>query len=211
MKVLSVQIGKPEKTPAKTGMTGHFKTKQDGAVMVGPQGLDGDTICDLENHGGVDQAVYIMGAPDLDHWAQVLGRDIAPGFFGENLVITDLETAGLALGDILTMGDVTLQVTSPRIPCATYAAHIGTPQAIKQFYAVERPGAYARVLKSGHVSKGITVDLHPYDGDRITIVDNMRAYRGNFQDSAFLERALTVPAHYKLHGLAKQRLRPTTL
>ncbi len=206
MKVLSVQIGKPEKTPAKTGMTGHFKTPVDSRVMVGPRGLDGDTICDLENHGGVDQAVYLMGAPDLAHWAQELGRDIKPGFFGENLVITDLETATLAIGDILTMGDVTLQITSPRIPCATYAAHIGTPQAVKQFYAMERPGAYARVLKSGAVSSGMAVQLHAFAGDRITIIENMHAYLGNFQDTAFLERALTVPAHYKLHALAKQRL-----
>jgi MOSC domain-containing protein YiiM len=206
MEILSIQTGKPMTTPVKTGKTGHFKTPVDGPVMVGPSGLGGDTICDLENHGGVDQAVYMMGAPDLAHWSQELGRDIKPGFFGENLVITDLETTTLAIGDILTMGDVTLQITSPRIPCATYAAHIGSPRAVKQFYAVERPGAYARVLKPGTISCGVAVQLHPFAGDRITIIENMRAYRGNFRDTAFLERALTVPAHYKLHALAKQRL-----
>jgi hypothetical protein len=52
----------------------------------------------------------------------------------------------------------------------------------------------------------VAVQLHPFAGDRITIIENMRAYRGNFRDTAFLERALTVPAHYKLHALAKQRL-----
>ncbi|MEL6837692.1 MAG: MOSC domain-containing protein [Pseudomonadota bacterium] len=208
MEILSIQIGKPEKTPAKTGLTGHFKKPVEGPVAVGLMGLAGDAICDLDNHGGVDQAVYMFGQPDLDWWAKELNRDIPPGFFGENLVISDLVTASLAIGDILTLGDVVLQITSPRIPCATYAAHIGDGRAIKQFYAAERPGAYARVLKEGHVSKGMPVTLQPYDGDRITVVENMRAYRMKFKDEAFLRRTLHVPAHHKLHALAKERLGP---
>ncbi len=206
MEILSIQIGKPQKTPAKPGMTGHFKTPMTGSAAVGPMGLQGDTICDLANHGGVDQAVYLFGEPDRLWWAQELSRELSPGFFGENVIISELETANLALGDILTLGDVTLQITSPRIPCATYAAHIGSGQAIKQFYAAERPGAYGRVLQTGKMSNGDRVSLHPYEGDRITLIDYMHAYLRNFKDHTFLERAHSVPAHYKLHALAKERL-----
>ena len=206
MEILSIQIGKPEKTPAKAGLTGHFKKPIDAPVIIGPMGLQGDAICDLENHGGVDQAVYMFGTPDLKWWAQELDRDIPPGFFGENLVISDLATSALAIGDILFVGDVVLQITSPRIPCATYAAHIGDGRAIKQFYAAERPGAYARVLQEGIISKGTQGILKPYTGDRITLVEDMRAYREKYKDKDFLRRALAVPAHYKLHALAKERL-----
>ncbi|MDX8352159.1 MOSC domain-containing protein [Cognatiyoonia sp. IB215182] len=206
MELLSIQIGKPEKTPAKTGPTGHFKKPVDGPVAIHSLGLEGDAICDLKNHGGVDQAVYLFGTPDLEWWTKELGRDTLPGFFGENLVISDLDTSSLAMGDILTIGDVTLQITAPRIPCATYAAHIGDGRAIKQFYAAERPGAYARVLQEGSVSRGMKVDLTLYDGDRITVVDYMRAYRTKFKDDDFLQRALALPAPQKLHAIAKERL-----
>ncbi|MDX8349716.1 MOSC domain-containing protein [Cognatiyoonia sp. IB215446] len=206
MELLSIQTGKPEKTPAKTGPTGHFKKPVDGPVAIHRLGLDGDAICDLKNHGGVDQAVYLFGTPDLEWWTKELGRETPPGFFGENLVISDLDTSSLAIGDILTIGDVTLQITAPRIPCATYAAHIGDGRAIKQFYAAERPGAYARVLKEGSVSKGMKVDLASYDGDRITVVDYMRAYRTKFKDEDFLRRVLALPAPQKLHAIAKERL-----
>lgn len=107
---------------------------------------------------------------------------------------------------MLTIGDVMLQITSPRIPCATYASVTGGKAALKDFYAAERPGAYARVLQTGDLCAGQPVTLTPYDGDRISIIDNMRAYRTNFADPAFLTRALGVPAHYKLHAEARARL-----
>ncbi|MEJ6402254.1 MOSC domain-containing protein [Yoonia sp. 2307UL14-13] len=204
--LLSIQIGKPEPTPAKAGLTGHFKKPVTGPVHIKKLGLEGDTICDLDNHGGVDQAVYIFGEPDRVWWSGALGQDLPPGYFGENLLISDIESAQLAIGDILRMGDVILQITSPRIPCATYAAHVRSGQAIKQFYAAERPGAYVRVLQHGEVQAGMKVTYDAYPGDRITLVENMQAYLARFADKAFLKRALHVPAHYKLHDLAKERL-----
>ncbi len=199
-------IGQPEATPAKEGMTGHFKKPVDDPIQINELGLQGDTICDLNNHGGADQAVYLFGEPDRAWWADHLKRDVGPGFFGENILVADMHSADMVIGDILTMGEVTLQITSPRIPCLTYAAHIGTNQAIKDFFNAERPGAYGRVLKTGKVSVGDPITLAPYTGERITVVDNMRAYRNNFNDPDFLRRALTVPAHYKMHHLAKEKL-----
>lgn len=206
MEILSIQIGKPERTPAKTGLTGHFKKPVTGPVAVTAEGVQDDAICDRKHHGGVDQAVYIFGEPDRVWWAEELKRDVPPGFFGENLLVSGILSAELALGDILKTDKVILQVTSPRIPCATYAAHIGNSQAIKQFYAAERPGAYARVLRPGAVTAGDQITLEPYQGDRITIAENMRAYLAKFPDESFLQRALNVPAHYKLHAKAKSRL-----
>ena len=205
MKVTHVLTGKPEKTLAKAGLTGHFKTPVEEA-NIGQLGLSGDHIMDLDNHGGVDQAVYVFGDIDRQWWAQTLKCDVPPGHFGENLLISDLETGPLAIGDILTIGEVVLQITSPRIPCATYAAHIGSGQAIKQFYSAGRPGAYGRVLQSGRVTPGANVTLTAYQGERISMVENMRACLDKFADDDFLSRALTVPAHYKLHDLARERL-----
>lgn len=206
MKLLNTLIGKAEPTPAKTGLTGHFKKPVEGPVFVGRLGLENDVICDLDHHGGVDQAVYLFGEPDRLWWQTERDHDTPPGFFGENLLISHLHSATLAIGDKLMIGKVVLEITSPRIPCATYAAHIGSGQAIKKFYAAERPGAYARVLTTGFINANDKVILRPYAGIRLTIVENMRAYIGQFNDTDFLRNALTVPAHQKLHALARERL-----
>ncbi len=204
MELLSIQIGKAEPTPAKSGLTGHFK-KPVPSAQITDQGLVGDVICDTKHHGGVDQAVYIFGEEDRLWWEVKLDRPAPPGFFGENLLISDLCSADLVIGDMLVIGDVLLQITSPRIPCATYAAHIGSGKAIKDFYAAERPGAYARVLRGGTVTAGMQVLYQPFEGPQVTIIDNMRAYLRGFSDD-FLRKVLQIPAHYKLHAEAKQRL-----
>ena len=106
-------------------------------------GLESDTICDTENHGGVDQAVYVYGVPDYDWWAEALAKPLQPGTFGENLTVSDLESAGLQVGDRLEVGTVVLEVTSPRVPCVTLAARMEDPTFVKRFRA---GGAPRRVL-----------------------------------------------------------------
>ncbi|MEO1639336.1 MAG: MOSC domain-containing protein [Pseudomonadota bacterium] len=202
--LLSVLVGQPEPTPAKAGMTGHFKTPVSAAKVDTP-GLSGDHIMDLENHGGVDQAVYIFGEVDRVWWAQELGRDVSPGYFGENLLISDLETGALACGDQFRIGDVLLEITSPRIPCATYAAHIGSGQAIKQFYASRRPGAYARVLETGTLKPGQDVVITPYAGDRVTMAELLRHRLTNYRDDAFVARFRDIPIHQELRQMAADR------
>lgn len=206
MRVLAVCTGRPTPSKAKSGETGYFKAPQDGPVKFGSGGLDGDFIGDLEHHGGVDQAVYIFGDLDRVAWSERLNRPCPAGFFGENLLISDLQSADLCLGDILVIDETQIQITSPRIPCATYASVIGEKTALKDFYQAQMPGAYARVLTEGSVSSGDQVTYNPWSGTRISVVENMAAYRNNFPDPKFLERALTVPAHYKLHLEARKRL-----
>jgi len=203
--VIAVLIGEPRPTPAKAGMTGHFKTPVKSA-MVEKLGLTGDHIMDLENHGGVDQAVYIFGDRDRQKWAQELGHDAPPGYFGENLLISELETAPLAVGDRLQIGSVLLELTSPRIPCATYAAHVGTGQAIKQFYAVARPGAYGRVLRQGKIATGDPVTLTPYAGDRVSMADLLHHRLTNYRDDAFVARLRDIPVHHELREMAAARM-----
>ena len=149
MHLLSINIGKTQPIKTKSGMTGIYKQPVLNPVHISSNGLMGDAICDTENHGGVDQAVYIYGEPDYAHWAKVFGREMLPGTFGENLTMSDLESADFNVGDELHVGAVTLQVTCPRIPCVTLATRMGDPGFVKLFREVERPGLYCRVLQAG--------------------------------------------------------------
>jgi MOSC domain-containing protein YiiM len=54
---------------------------------------------------------------------------------------------------------VVLEVTAPRIPCATLAARMGDPQFVKKYRRAERPGLYCRVIREGNLQTGNEVRL----------------------------------------------------
>jgi MOSC domain-containing protein YiiM len=196
MKILAVCLGRPEILPGKKYKTGINKLAIGGPVMIDAEGLVGDAILNRKHHGGVDQAVYIQGSLDIEWWSRELGRELHYGMFGENLVIENLESQMLAAGDRFAIGEVLLEVTSPRMPCATFAAHMGDPKIVKRYTQAARPGAYARVLKGGMVEAGQSVTSIPYDGERVTMADMMATY-GRKLSEADRARYLSAPVHYK--------------
>lgn len=197
MKILAVCLGRPEILPGKKYKTGINKLAIQGPVMVDAEGLVGDAILNRKHHGGVDQAVYIEGSIDLDWWQAELGRDLPFGTFGENLVIEGLESAMLAAGDRLAIGDVLLEITSARIPCATFAAKMGEPTFVKRYTRAARPGAYARVLQGGMVEAGQSVEFKPWSGDRVTMREMMATFGRRLSDTD-RARYLAAPVHYKV-------------
>lgn len=205
--LLSVNIGKPEPIPAKSSVTGIFKRPVEGPVEIDAQGLKDDAIIDRKHHGGLDQAVYAYFADDYQWWSGELGRDIAPGTFGENLTIGGVEGRTVAVGDRFTIGTVVLEVTSHRTPCSVFAARMGDPKFLKQFHRAGRPGAYCRVIKEGPVHAGQPVLHAPFDGERITVSALMATLDGAREiDPDFMRRALTTPVHYKMREDFNNRL-----
>lgn len=178
MQLLSVNVGKeqPIARAKKYGKTGIYKIPQTTPVQIHPLGLEGDAIVDTENHGGLDQAVYVYGTPDYNWWSRELERELLPGTFGENLTITDLESATFHIGDQLRVGAVLLEVTYPRIPCVTLAARMGDPKFVKRFRYAERPGLYCRVLETGAVQAGDPVALELRMHDNLTALDVFRRF-----------------------------------
>jgi MOSC domain-containing protein YiiM len=197
MKILAVCLGRPEILPGKKYKTGINKLAIQGPVMVDAEGLVGDAILNRKHHGGVDQAVYIEGSIDLDWWQAELGRDLPYGTFGENLVIEGVESAMLAAGDRLAIGEVLLEVSSARIPCATFAAKMGEPTFVKRYTRAGRPGAYARVLQGGMVEAGQSVEFTPWSGDRVTMREMMASF-GRRLSETDRARYMAAPVHYKV-------------
>ena len=206
MRLSAVLTGQPAPVAAKSGQTGHFKRPRAGAVAVGPAGLEGDCIVDLEHHGGPDQAVYLFGDFDRAWWAEALGHPVEPGFFGENLAIAGLTAAALALGDVLQIGAARLQITAPRIPCATFAAVTGRKDALELFFASARPGAYARVLEGGRIEAGMKVTHLPFAGPRISVVEALEHVRAGRRSEDWARRVLRTPAHEKMRAEARAHL-----
>lgn len=198
MELISVNVGTARPIVAKAaGKSGIFKDPAAGPVRIGTLGLENDAIIDTANHGGEDQAVYLYTEPDYAWWSEQVGRALGPGTFGDNLTISGLESAMLAIGDRLQMGGVIIAVTSPRIPCATLAARMEDPEFIKKFRAGERPGAYCRVIETGSVQAGDEVRLTPYQGERVTILEFFRWYYEDMTEDQ-LARLLAAPLSGKV-------------
>jgi len=209
MHVLSINVGaaQPIQNAKASGKTGIYKRPVDGRVAVTVDGLVDDAICDTENHGGVDQAVYVYGTPDYAWWSAALAQELAPGTFGENLTITELESAQLSIGDRLHIGSVILEVTAPRVPCVTLARRMDDPAFLKRFRAAERPGLYCRVIQAGHIQAGDQVTIEPYQGETITAIEIFRTFFAAHPDAATLRRHLAAPIAIRDRVAKEQQLR----
>ncbi|QIN82904.1 MOSC domain-containing protein [Rubrobacter tropicus] len=208
MRLLSVNVGleEPIEGAKSSGKTGIFKRPTHGPVRVTKDGLAGDEISDKENHGGVDQAVYLFGSPDYEWWSEELGRELAPGTFGENLTVSGLESAGAYIGDRFSIGSAVLEVTAPRIPCVTLAVRMGDPAFLKRFRRAERPGLYCRVIRPGEVAAGDPVESGAYSGERVPAIELFRVFFEPDPDEVTLRRHLAAPIAVRAREMNERRL-----
>lgn len=195
MKLLSINIGEERQQQRNDYIetTGIYKLPAHRPVEITALGIASDAICDKKHHGGPDQALYLYGGADYAWWEQELGQKLAPGAFGDNLTVSDLESAAFNIGDYLHIGAVTLQVTAPRIPCGTFATRMGDPQWVKKFRAAERPGLYVRVIKEGVIQAGDPVSVERYRGATLSIVEMYRAHYVKDKSEESLRRHLAAP------------------
>ncbi len=88
-----------------------------------------------------------------------MGRDLPPGIFGENLRVSGIETTHAVIGERWKVGSgVELEVTSPRTPCATFQRRMKEPQWVKRFTDEGRVGTYLRVIRTGSIRAGDTIE-----------------------------------------------------
>ncbi|MEU8890175.1 MOSC domain-containing protein [Streptomyces sp. NPDC048442] len=201
MMLLSVNIGRPRPNPWKRlGATGIDKRPVEGPVAVsapGPKGtgevgLAGDRVYDVKNHGGADQAVYAHAREDLDGWEAELGRPLPNGVFGENLTTVGLDVNGALIGERWRIGpDVVLEVSCPRIPCATFQGRLERDGWLGLFTGAARPGAYLRVVEPGDIRAGDPVEIVHRPGHGVTVA---LAFRALTREPELLPRLLAADA-----------------
>ncbi|RFS86309.1 MOSC domain-containing protein [Actinomadura spongiicola] len=213
MKLLSVNIGRPRANPWQAvAVTGIDKRPTTGPVMVtapnpgepGDVGLAGDRTYS-PGHGGPDQAVYAYAREDLDFWQDELGRPLPDGVFGENLTTAGIEVNGALIGERWRVGaEVVLEVSCPRIPCATFQGWLDETGWIKRFTEVARPGAYLRVIAPGEVRADDPVGVEERPDHDVTVAVAFRALTGEPDLLPRLLRADALPQELK--DLARRRI-----
>ncbi|MFE5126457.1 MOSC domain-containing protein [Streptomyces sp. NPDC056669] len=184
--ILTVNVGRAMRTdytdcPTGTGIDKRPVERPVRVAAPGPKGqggsgLSGDDVCDTRHHGGDDQAVYAYAREDLDVWEQELGRELANGAFGENLTTSGIDVSGARIGERWRVGnELLLEVTSPRIPCRTFAGWLGERGWLKRFTQAAVPGAYLRVLEPGEVRSGDPVEIVHRPDHEVTVAFLFRA------------------------------------
>ncbi len=216
MRLLSVNVGLPRANPWKgLAATGIDKRPVGHAVAVtapGPKGtgavgLAGDHAHDVKHHGGSDQALYAYAREDLDTWQERLGRPLLDGSsFGENLTTSGVDVNGALIGERWRVGrDVLLEISCPRIPCATFQGWLGEPDWLRRFIEARQPGAYLRVIQEGDVRAGDPVEVLSRPGHDVTVALAFRALTTEPELLPALAAAQALPDETK--ALVRRRTR----
>lgn len=197
MKVISVNVGLPRQVTwkGKIVSTGIFKEPVNDRVMVRSLNLHGDGQADLTVHGGLDKAVYVYPFEHYDYWrGELPDTQLTLGNFGENFTTTGLKEEDVNIGDRFRIGNLTLMVTQPRLPCYKLGIRFGRPDMVKRFMASGRTGFYFRVLQEGEVVAGDTLELVSRDNHNITVADITQLYVREENNPDLLHRAAQLEA-----------------
>ena len=138
------------------------------AGYLGTLGVEGDGHRKAQIHGGPRKAVLLASA-------EMIGDLVAQGFpvfygaLGENLTTHGLDFRDLRIGDRLRAGGAILEITAPRIPCASLDVYGPT---IKEVIFDQRvkdldpssarwgmSGLHTAVLQPGPVAAGDPIEV----------------------------------------------------
>lgn len=216
--VVSVNLGAARPTSTNSaGRTGIAKQSVESVQVRAPgtrhsglgSGVVGDFIGDRPEHGGDHQAVYAVAREELEAWAAELDRDLPAGSFGENLTTSGLDVDAAVVGQIWQVGDeVVLCVAGPRMPCSTFAEHMGVPGWVKRFAERGRSGAYLSVQQPGTIRPGDPVTVLHTPDHGVDVPMTFRAFLGDLEAAqAVLEaHCLAQPYHDELAALVARRV-----
>jgi MOSC domain-containing protein YiiM len=157
MKIISTNIGELKEINWKKEkvITGIFKYSVDTPVFLDTEDVKGDAICDRENHGGINQAIYGYSLKHYEYWKPLyLGLEWSLGMFGENLTIDDLDETKIHVGDTFKVGEAILEATLQRNPCYKLGIRFNDMKIVKQYWNTTMCGVYFKVLQTGFVKGG---------------------------------------------------------
>ena len=167
------------------------KSAVPGRVAVRGVNLAGDEQADRRVHGGPDKAIYAYASEDTAWWATVLGSELRPGAFGENLTTIGVDVSGAVIGERWQIGSTELEVCQPRQPCYKLGIAFGDPGMVRRFAHAGRPGAYLRIIQEGELGAGDEIEILRRPDHGITIATVARAI---ISDDGALTIAATAPA-----------------
>jgi MOSC domain-containing protein YiiM len=189
--LLSVNVAETREIPRRGRMvrTGIWKFPAAGRLAVRGVNIEGDEQAD--RHGGYDKAVCAYAREDYDWWEDELGRELAPGTFGENLTVSRIDLSNALVGERWRIASVVLEVSEPRLPCWKLGYKMEDPRFLKRFARALRPGAYLRIIEEGSIGAGDAIEVIERPEHAIRMRSMVLAHLGE-QD--LVEAMLEAPA-----------------
>lgn len=197
MKLLSVNVSQPKEVSynGERIKTGIFKEPVPGRTMMRRLNIDGDGQGDLSVHGGIHKAVYVYPVEHYDYWKRELGReDLTYGKFGENLTVEGLLEEAVHIGDVFQIGEASIEVSQPRVPCFKLGIKMGNPRIVKPFLESKRVGFYVRVLEEGEVGAGDTIERTKVGEGQMTVKEIVHLRHFDNANATAAEKAASLPA-----------------
>lgn len=194
VEALNIGLPKKEVFGGREFFTGISKLPVAGPLRLGKGGFEGDGVGDLRHHGGGDKAVCVYGIDHYPYWERLLGIELPPAPFGENLSVSGLVEETVCIGDVFTLGSALVQVSQPRQPCTTLAARYGREDFVKLVVDSGRTGFYLRVLEEGTVRQGDMMTLRGEHSCGVSVAFANSIYHHDRGNCAGIERVLAVEA-----------------
>ncbi len=203
-RALSTNIADPHPDPAGSDrLSGIVKLPAESIAVFAPgphygdgSGVRSDLVGDAQHHGGAQKAVYAFAREQLDFWQGELGRTFPPGAFGENITTVGVDLERLLINQRVRLGTAVLEVSVPRTPCRTFAAHIGVAGWIRRFAANGRCGVYFRVVEPGTIAPGVAIELEGRPTHGVDMLTAFAAALGDRGASARVVAARCLPPMY---------------
>jgi len=198
--LISVNCGMPRQVPwhGRSVTTSIYKQPVEGRVALRTLNLDGDRQADLSVHGGAAKAVYCYPLAHYEYWkAELPGRELPSGSFGENFTVDGVAEDSVRIGDRFAVGSAEVVVTQPRIPCYKLGIRFESDEMVKRFLASRRMGFYLAVIREGEVGAGDRIVLTGREPISVPVPWITRLYvTKNYsrEDIADVQRVLTAQA-----------------
>lgn len=128
-----------------------------GPVRIGRLGLAGDVQADKRHHGGPEMAVHLYPLAHHAFWRERIAAHPLlddPGAFGTNIAIDDLDETQVRIGERFRLGSALLEVSQPRMPCATIERRFERKGMVAAILDSGRCGWYFRVIEEGEAAVG---------------------------------------------------------
>jgi len=196
MLIESLNIGLPKNEifHGKEVRTGISKIPVSGPIHLNELGFDGDGVADHKHHGGPDKAVCVYSRDHYPYWEKILGGELPPAAFGENLSVSGIMEDRVCIGDIFQVGTALAQVSQPRQPCAKLAARYDRDDMVKLVADSGRTGFYFRVLENGIVRVGEPILLKEREPHQVSVTFANNIFHHDKRNYEGVEKVLAVPA-----------------
>jgi MOSC domain-containing protein YiiM/ferredoxin-NADP reductase len=143
-----------------------IKAPLSGSIEITKDGIKSDEHA-YEGHISPDKALLHYCTNHYDDWKKELPASehlFKPGAFGENMFNSEISEKDVCIGDQIAIGDIIVEVSEPRGPCAKLNHRFEVRDMAKRTQTLLRTGWLYRIIKPGVIQAGdmITLLERPY-------------------------------------------------